>query len=112
MYYRIWNYHLCHFAGINVIITVDSLLPSLEPKFYRHNFPLFDIQALTLASHAIDVALLNCQYNASNLFAYPNGTSALAFDYAVINNRQVVSTSTPDTSSAASSSSGSRAGKS
>jgi len=105
-----------NFAGINVSVSVDSLLPSirtfLEPKFYQHNFPLFDIQGLTSGDHTIDVALLDCQYNASNLFAYPNGTSALAFDYATINDQQIVTTSAPATSSTASSSSGSRAGKS
>jgi hypothetical protein len=105
-----------NFAGINVSVTVDALPPSirtfLEPKFYQHNFPLFDIQGLTSGDHTIDVALLDCQYNASNLFAYPNGTSALAFDYAIINDQQIVTTSAPATSSTASSSSGSRAGKS
>ena len=100
-----------NFAGINVSITVDTLAPTirtfLEPKFYHHDFPLYDIQGLPWGSHFIDVALLDCQYNSSNRFAYPNGTSGLAFDRAVINDWQQISPS-PAMTPIPSSSGGSR----
>src|ERR1700727_1778629 len=82
-----------NFAGINVSVTVDSQPPAIrtfpEPEYYQHNFSLFDIQELPLGNHIIDVALLDCQYNVSNRFAYTNGTSGLAFDSAVINDQQI-----------------------
>jgi len=91
-----------NFAGINVSIIVDALPPQtctfLEPQFYQHNFPLFDFQGLPWGDHIVDVALLDCQYNASNRFAYPNGTSGLAFDYAVINDLQLSPAAPPMTS--------------
>jgi hypothetical protein len=91
-----------NFAGINASIIVDTLAPQtrtfLEPLFYQHNFPLFDSQELPWGDHIVDVALLDCQYNASNLFSYHNGTSGLAFDYAVINDQQLSPAVPPMTS--------------
>lgn len=77
-----------NFAAINVSITVDSLSPTIrtfpEPQFYQHNFSLFQILELPTGSHIIDIALLDSQYGSGDKYAYTNGTSALVFDYAVV----------------------------
>jgi len=103
-----------NFAAINVSVTVDSLLPAIrtfpEPQWYLHNFSLFDIQELPSGSHTVDVALLDSQYNANDKYVYTNGTSALAFDFAIINDQLISSSSTPVTSPPSSSSSGSSGG--
>ena len=105
-----------NFAAINVSVTVDSLQPTIrtfpEPQWYLHNFSLFDIQELPSGNHTIDLALLDTQYNTGDKYAYTNGTSALAFDYAIVNDQLISPSSTPVTSPAQSSSSSSVSTKS
>lgn len=56
-----------------------------EPQYYVHNQSIYEAQNLPSGDHTVNVNLLNYQYAGDELFAYTNGTSAFAFDYAVVN---------------------------
>ncbi|KAF7981269.1 hypothetical protein HWV62_34161 [Athelia sp. TMB] len=90
-----------NFAAVNVSIVVDNLQPTYrtyaEPQYYLHNFSLFDIQELPSGPHTVNIALLDSSYSSGDRYAYPNGTSALVFDYAVVNEINVAGSSTPST---------------
>ncbi|KAF7968829.1 hypothetical protein HWV62_29234 [Athelia sp. TMB] len=93
-----------NFSAINVSITVDSLQPayrSYPEAGYVHNVSLFDVQELPSGPHTVNVALLNYVYSSDDAYAYGNGTSALVFDFAVVNEAIVAGTSTPSTAAPA-----------
>ncbi|KZP03732.1 hypothetical protein FIBSPDRAFT_1055111 [Athelia psychrophila] len=90
-----------NYAALNVSIVVDTLLPSYhyyaEPQYYLHNFSLFQIQELPTGFHTVTIKLLDSQYASDDRYAYVNGTSALVFDYATVNEINIASGSTPST---------------
>ncbi|KZP20677.1 hypothetical protein FIBSPDRAFT_1044709 [Athelia psychrophila] len=90
-----------NYAALNVSIVVDTLLPSYhyyaEPQYYLHNFSLFQIQELPTGFHTVTIKLLDSQYASGDRYAYVNGTSALVFDYATVNEINIASGSTPST---------------
>ncbi|KZP03730.1 hypothetical protein FIBSPDRAFT_458592 [Athelia psychrophila] len=90
-----------NYAALNVSIVVDTLLPSYhyyaEPQYYLHNFSLFQIEELPTGFHTVTIKLLDSQYASGDRYAYVNGTSALVFDYATVNEINIASGSTPST---------------